>query len=319
MTSDTEIKKAARLLNQAVNLLNQGELVGMPTETVYGLAGKISSQSALKNIFACKQRPLFDPLIVHVADVDSARNLSSEWLEVCDILAEKFWPGPLTIVVKKNKVLVDDLITAGLESVGIRFPSHPVARDLIQAVGEPLAAPSANLFSRTSPSMAEHVRKNFPDLFVLDGGKANIGIESTVIRVGEEGGCSKVSILRKGIITRSGIKSLLESKGIETEITFGEGKSASPGQEETHYRMDSKLFILKEGESLSGTSSSIELRFSSKDPLLVARELYSRMHKISQEAGGKSVVFYVKEYMKGEVWEALLDRLHRAAERSPSY
>lgn len=301
-------------IKEAVELLLRNELVGMPTETVYGLAGRISSSQALEKIFAMKKRPLFDPLIVHVADTDSAKRLSSGWNQTCEVLAAEFWPGPLTIVVKKNKEAVHDLITAGLDSVGIRCPEHQIARKLISAVGEPLAAPSANLFSKTSPSTASHVRESFPELFVLDGGDAAVGIESTVIRVSEEG---EVSILRKGIVTPSAIEKVLSANGLPSALTYGEGKSASPGQEKEHYQMNSPLYLVHSDDIVpESLSEAKELVFSSREPLIVARELYASMHRMSAEAKGSPVIFYVKDYMKGELWDAILDRLTRAAAKT---
>ncbi len=138
-------------IKKAADLLKSGDVVAIPTETVYGLAGSIESEKGLHKIFSTKERPFFDPLIVHVNSIDMAKSLTSSWDAACEALAQAFWPGPLTLALKKNEK-VSDLITAGLDSVGLRFPSHPVAQEVIKAVGSPLAAPSANKFMRTSPT-----------------------------------------------------------------------------------------------------------------------------------------------------------------------
>ena len=166
--------------SDAAERLRAGELVAFPTETVYGLGANALDAAAVEKIFAAKGRPHSSPLIVHVVDAAMARELAAEWPPAAERLAEKFWPGPLTIVVPK-KAIVPDLVTAGLPSVGLRIPAHPVALELLRAAGIPLAAPSANRFTELSPTTAAHVQAAFPDLMVVDGGKCSVWIESTVI------------------------------------------------------------------------------------------------------------------------------------------
>ncbi len=169
--------------DQAVAKLKNDDVVAMPTETVYGLAGRIGSERALKKIFSTKKRPFFDPLIVHVSSIEQAKMCYQMWNPIAEKLAARFWPGPLTMVMPKSD-RVSSLITSGLETVAVRWPAHPIAQKLIQMVGEPLAAPSANLFGKTSPTKAEHVREQFGDeVFILDGGSSEFGIESTVLLI----------------------------------------------------------------------------------------------------------------------------------------
>ena len=169
-------------IKQAAELLRAGRLVAFPTETVYGLGANALDAQAVARIFEAKGRPLSSPLIVHVDSIGMARGLAGEWPDAAEKLAHRFWPGPLTIIVPKQPV-VPDIVTAGLPSVGLRIPAHPVALALLQAVKIPLAAPSANRFTQLSPTTAEHVRESLGHAvdMILDGGPCTVGIESTVI------------------------------------------------------------------------------------------------------------------------------------------
>ncbi|MBL8218821.1 MAG: threonylcarbamoyl-AMP synthase, partial [Bryobacterales bacterium] len=169
-------------LNRAAALLRDGRLVAIPTETVYGLAANALDTAAIARIYAMKGRPATSPLIVHVSDVAMARSLARVWPEEAEVLAAKFWPGPLTMVVPKAGI-VPGSVTAGLDTVGLRMPSHPVALELIRRAGVPIAAPSANRFTELSPTTAEHVRQAFGEALecIVDGGACEVGIESTVV------------------------------------------------------------------------------------------------------------------------------------------
>ena len=192
-------------IGQAVQLLRANNVVAVPTETVYGLAARISSPQALEKIFTTKERPLFDPLIVHVRDIAQARGLTQEWPAIIDHLAQTFWPGPLTVVVAKNS-LVNPLITAGLDTVGLRAPAHPITQQILIDLNEPFAAPSANRFGRTSPTRAEHVEKEFSgQVAVVGGGPCQVGVESTVVRL-QTGKQMKLEILRPGQISAEQIR-----------------------------------------------------------------------------------------------------------------
>ncbi len=160
-------------LARAADLIRQGGLVAFPTETVYGLGANALDARAVARIYEAKQRPWASPLIVHVADENMARSVTADWPTLAQTLAARFWPGPLTIIVQKAEIL-PSLVTAGLETVGIRMPSHPVALELIRRAGVPVAAPSANRFSEISPTTAAHVRASLGDRvdLILDGGSA---------------------------------------------------------------------------------------------------------------------------------------------------
>ncbi|MBV9083366.1 MAG: threonylcarbamoyl-AMP synthase, partial [Acidobacteriaceae bacterium] len=169
-------------LDRAAEVIRRGGLVAFPTETVYGLGANALDARAVRRIYEAKGRPASSPLILHIADLDMARSLASDWPPLAQTLAQQFWPGPLTVVVRKA-ARVPDEATAGLNSVGIRMPSHPVALDLIRRAGLPVAAPSANRFTQISPTTADHVRASLGDRvdMILDAGPTQVGIESTVV------------------------------------------------------------------------------------------------------------------------------------------
>ena len=183
----------------AVDCLRSGDIVGMPTETVYGLAGNAFDANAVAKIFAAKERPSFDPLIVHVAkDLSSVaklglakiihpQSMTPSMIRITDALIQKFWPGPLTIILPKHSK-IPDLVTSGLDRVGVRMPAHELAQQLLKATGLPLAAPSANRFGRISPTTAQHVAEELGTKikYIVDGGSCTVGIESTVVTVDED-------------------------------------------------------------------------------------------------------------------------------------
>ncbi len=194
------LKATEENLNKCASILMEGDVVAVPTETVYGLAGNALNESSLNRIFSVKDRPLFDPLIVHVASIEQAFEYIEHNNEI-EQLANVFWPGPLTIIAKKRST-IPDLATAGLPSVAIRSPSHPVLRTLLQKVPFPLAAPSANPFGYVSPTTAEHVETTLGKKIkaILDGGSCQFGLESTIIDLREP---QNPKILRQGPITQS--------------------------------------------------------------------------------------------------------------------
>ena len=187
-------------LHRAAHIIRHGGLVAFPTETVYGLGANALDAEAVRRIYDAKQRPFASPLIVHVTDTEMARSVTAEWPAVADRLAKRFWPGPLTLVIKKSEV-VPDLVTAGLGTVGVRVPANPIATELIRQSGVPIAAPSANLFGQISPTTAEHVWAGLGDrvAMILDGGATKVGIESTVVALRNDGPV----VLRPGMISQS--------------------------------------------------------------------------------------------------------------------
>lgn len=302
-------------LELAIRHLQNEDVVAMPTETVYGLAGSIYSETALRKIFSIKERPFFDPLIVHVASIEEAKDLVIKWPRSADILAHKFWPGPLTFVLEKAEK-INDLITSGLPTVGIRMPAHPVAQELIKKFGTPLAAPSANKFKKTSPTTAEHVRDEFGDrVYVLEGGPCSVGLESTILYIKEEGREVSIEVLRKGFVQFSEIKKILEEEGFLIREANLRDSVLAPGNMKDHYMPKKPLVILTEGKSLSDIEHPfkfyIEMNLSDS-PEIAARELYSKL-RLSGQGNEDIILFKKKDWHSGEQWEAILDRLQKAS------
>jgi L-threonylcarbamoyladenylate synthase len=214
---------------RAAQLLREGQVIGLPTETVYGLAGDGLNSKALARIFEVKQRPLYDPLILHFADAAGAFDLAKQIPTAARELAQHFWPGPLTLVIRKT-ALVPDLATAGLPNVALRVPAHPIAQAVLRAFGGPLAAPSANRFGRISPTDAQAVRTELGDAvpLILDGGASAVGLESTVIFLSE----NKPVLLRAGGISIEEIEALI---GPIQRAGPVESRPLAPGQLKHHY------------------------------------------------------------------------------------
>lgn len=230
----------------ACKLLKNGEVVAVPTETVYGLAGDSRNSEAIKKIFKAKGRPADNPLIVHISNLDMLTGIVREIPNDAKILAEHFWPGPLTIIMPKGDKICDETC-AWLDSVGVRMPSHPIAREIIEKSGVPFSAPSANLSGKPSPTTAEDV---FEDMngripLIIDGGECQAGVESTVISVLE----SSPIILRPGVITQEMIKKVLNKPVlIAKAVTDGvkkDEKVLSPGMKYKHYAPKAEVTILK--------------------------------------------------------------------------
>lgn len=287
-------------LKKAIELLGLGDVVGMPTETVYGLAAKIDLPDAINKIFTTKQRPDFDPLIVHVANTEQAKMCAAKWNELAQTLAQNFWPGPLTIVVPKAKT-IDSKITSGLESVGLRCPNHPLALELINACG-PLAAPSANRFGKTSPTTKQHVLDEFnSQVFTLDGGACQVGIESTVVGVFDD----HLEVYRPGMITPSMLKA-----ACNVEVVVKESPVA-PGALKHHYMPDIPMY-LSHGEIpaplQNKKTNTITL---ADDPSIAARELYQRMREACTP-GTEAIILIKKPNQQGEGWDAVWNRVSKA-------
>ncbi len=308
-----EIDKAARLLRA-------GKLVAFPTETVYGLGANALDADAVARIYAVKGRPPSSPLIVHVASVEMARSLVSEWPTSADQLARKFWPGPLTLVLPTTTERIPSIVTAGLSSVGLRMPAHPIALDLIRAAGVPLAAPSANRFTQLSPTKAEHVRRSLGTEvdFILDGGACEVGIESTVLSlVGPQ-----PVLLRPGGISRVELETIIGP--ISTMAHPLSGAHPAPGMHPRHYSPRTPLFLVNAGK-LPLHGRGIYLRYlhnpCRSDVAVVqmprsaanyAADLYGRLHEADQ--GGYDWIA-VDAPPDSNEWEAVHDRIRRAASK----
>jgi len=223
----TEIEKAARIIQE-------GGLVAFPTETVYGLGADALNPMAVARVFEVKQRPHFDPLIVHVADLRQAEIMVQKFPSLAVKLAEAFWPGPLTLVLEKSS-LIPDLVTSSLPTVALRVPDHPFALSLIRESGRPLAAPSANPFGGVSPTTAEHVRLSLGEKvdLILDGGPCRVGVESTVLSL-----TGKIPVLlRPGGVSLEEIQALIG----EVSLSLGGGMPQAPGQLPSHYAPSTPL------------------------------------------------------------------------------
>jgi L-threonylcarbamoyladenylate synthase len=226
--------KIPNSIEEAAKYICNGKLVAFPTETVYGLGANALNPMAVAKIFELKERPSFDPLIIHIANIDQLEKLVLCSDKRVYKLAERFWPGPLTMVLPKSDI-VPDIVTSGLPTVGIRMPSNKIALDLIRISDCPIAAPSANKFGRISPTTAAHVRKQLPNVdYILEGGKTTVGIESTIIKLTDKG----FQILRNGVITQEDLETVLP---FDSETTIE--KLSAPGMLKSHYSPRKKLLI----------------------------------------------------------------------------
>lgn len=287
-------------IEKAKNILLNEDVVAIPTETVYGLAGRIDSDKAINQIFKIKDRPFFDPLIVHVSSVEMAIPLVKEFNSIAKTLSNAFWPGPLALILEKSN-LISDTITSGLDRVAIRMPNHRTTLDLIEELGSPLAAPSANKFKKTSPTSKEHVFDEFgEEVFILDGGESNIGIESTVVGIFD----NKIEIYRPGMITKEEIQKVLPN----IEVNYKESPVA-PGQLKHHYMPNLPLTICDENFQFNPKEYSVWTL--EDDPIKVARELYSKLRELDKK--NKEILFILKQkYKDSSKWEGILNRLNKA-------
>lgn len=329
------------VFDQAIERLSQGDVVAIPTETVYGLAARIDSEKGIEKIFSTKHRPFFDPLIVHVSSKEMATKLTTDWSPLANFLAEHFWPGPLTMVLPKAPEL-NSMITSGLPTVGIRMPKHTLALSLIEKAGVPLAAPSANRFGRTSPTTAEHVRSEFPgdQVLVLDGGPCEIGVESTVLMIRRDHNDHySLSILRAGQITQSELERTLQHQKFEVSFHTVVNRKESPGQMKHHYMPDIPLVLvhepsMKETDIIAATKKQISQLPDEVDGVeikkpqslqragelklpetanLASRLLYSELRKLGESNRYDFLYFRKPSVFESEDWSALRDRLSKAS------
>jgi L-threonylcarbamoyladenylate synthase len=289
---------------RAAQIIRNGGLVAFPTETVYGLGANALDPEAVARIFAAKNRPYASPLIVHVADAAMALALTEAWPDLAETLARKFWPGPLTMVLKKAAI-VPDIVTANLDSVGVRMPNHAVALALIRHSGLPIAAPSANRFTEISPTTAQHVFDSLGDSvdLIMDGGPTLVGIESTVVSLRR----NQPAVLRPGMIT-------LHELEHATTMRWDREQDRphimeSPGQHPRHYAPRTRFYVLDEGITpAQGRGRVIEMPHNSVE---YAARLYAELHKADAE--GWDWIAVRKLPSTGE-WDGLRDRLKRASQ-----
>lgn len=311
-------------IDKAARLLAAGELVAIPTETVYGLAGNALDEQAVLRIFKTKNRPEFDPLIVHLGDKGQLDDYVHEIPEELERLADRFWPGPLTLLLPK-KAVISDLVTSGLDTVGVRIPRHPLTRGLLQHLDFPLAAPSANPFGYISPTRASHVQDQLGQQipYILDGGVCDVGLESTI--VGMEQG--QVIVYRLGGIS---VSDLEQTVGKVLILPQSSSNPKSPGMLKSHYA-PKKPVILGELDGLMDTyrqkgivfavlsftrtfselPGSLQLALSpSGDYDEAARNLFSSMRLLD---ASEAELILAEELPEIHLGKAINDRLRRAA------
>ncbi|HEY7390123.1 MAG TPA: L-threonylcarbamoyladenylate synthase [Bryobacteraceae bacterium] len=296
-------------ISRAAALIRAGGLVAFPTETVYGLGANALNAEAVARIFAAKGRPRTSPLIVHVDSIEMARGLAAEWPASAETLAPRYWPGPLTLVVPKRDV-IPGIVTAGLGTVGLRMPAHPLALELIRLAGVPIAAPSANRFTELSPTSAERVAETLAD-FVLDGGPSQVGIESTVLSL-----ASEPALLRPGVIPLTEIEALIGPVRRAGEVSeTSETAQPSPGMHRRHYRPKTPLYLLPVGhEPPAGHGIFLRIgREMPAEPRQYAAVLYETLHRLDLE--GLDWIG-VEPPPDTPEWAGVRDRLERAATRA---
>lgn len=312
-------------IEEATRLLNVGELVAFPTETVYGLGADASNPAAVARIFAAKGRPRSHPVIVHVSSFDAAREWAGSVPDAALRLAEAFWPGPLTIVLPRSS-RVPDAVTGGQPSVALRAPAHPVARALLAAFGRGIAAPSANRYGRISPTRAVDVREELGDrvALVLDGGNCEVGLESTIVACLD----GRVTLLRPGAVSRS---QLADVVGVVADPD--DSAPRAPGRQRSHYAPGTPLSIVdavnlqREVQGAVAAEERIAVLARSVAPIAseqlvwrrmpagpaaYARTLYTALRELDAAGAGRILVEAVPTE---ESWAAVADRLSRAAAR----
>ena len=318
-------------VRRAVELLRAGQVVALPTETVYGLAANAWDAAAVQKLFQIKGRPSHNPIIVHVASLDLARRCVTAWPPLADQLARAFWPGPLTMVLPAASI-IPAAVTAGGPTVGVRWPSHPFIQAVLRACDFPLAAPSANLSNRVSPTNAEHVRRQLADRIplIVDGGQSQVGIESTVLDIS----VSPPRLLRPGMVHEPALVAVAGS------LAFGVGDHQqvlkSPGLLKKHYSPRACLLVwswqdeteLRQQATASGVPPKGihvlahthipsgegfgRVSVIPHDPEAFARALYGELHQCD-EIGAELII--VEALPESPEWRGIADRLNRAAAR----
>ena len=294
-------------LDEAARLIRSGEVVAFPTETVYGLGANALDVSAIVKIYELKGRPATSPLIVHAASLEMAKTLVRDWPAKAEELTQRYWPGPLTLVLPKQP-FIPDIVTAGLNTVGVRVPRHPVALELLRKAGVPIGAPSANKFMQLSPTTVQHVQAAFGNAMpIVDGGACAVGIESTVIRVTGD----RLELLRPGMIAFDDVEKKSETGQSVAHL--------APGMHARHYSPRTPLLLVHNPSELPSTlgaylwrerSSSLPGAQMPMDPSAYAAKLYDALYTLDQEGW---------EWIAVELppatpeWNAILDRLCRAA------
>ncbi|HEU4631044.1 MAG TPA: L-threonylcarbamoyladenylate synthase [Gemmatimonadaceae bacterium] len=321
-----------QLLAHAASIIRRGGLVAFPTETVYGLGANALDADAVARIFAAKGRPAFNPLIVHVPGAAQARELTTDWPDAAERLARAFWPGPLTLVLRKRDV-VPDIVTAGLDSVGVRVPSHPIALALLRAAERPIAAPSANRYTELSPTTAEHVARSLGDRveLIIDGGPTTVGIESTVVDV--TGAVPR--LLRPGMLGLDALRAVVGEVAPPPDADAplpDDAPHRSPGMAARHYAPRARLVLFDPTDRagaarLAETAAARGERVGAlllapldaplqhpvrmpADPAAYAHRLYAALHGLDAE---RCDLVLAEQPPDTPAWAAVRDRLRRGA------
>lgn len=318
-------------VQRAAEVLRRGDVAALPTETVYGLAANALDATAVAKIYEVKGRPAHNPIIVHVSDLAMAQRCVAEWPDVADELARAFWPGPLTLVLRRSSE-IPDIVTAGGGTVGVRWPQHPFMQAVIRACGFPLAAPSANLSNAVSPTNAEHVRQGIGSRIplIVDGGQSQVGLESTVLDLSVK----PARVLRPGMIHAGAIRAVLDDGGLADANDNPDATLKSPGLLAKHYSPKARLVILAWADEAQlreclrerGVETNKahvvahshipsgegwgEVSVIPHDAEAYARALYSELHRCD-EIGADWII--VEQPPDGPEWAAVADRLSRAA------
>lgn len=304
-------------LDAAVAALQRGECVGLPTETVYGLAADALNRDAVRRIFALKGRPADHPVIVHLPDAGALTRYAREVPPAALLLASKFWPGPLTLILKRHPDVPDE-ITGGQDTVGIRVPAHPLAQALLRRFGRGLAAPSANRFGRISPTTAAHVRSEFGDQapVVLDGGACQVGIESTIVDLSS----GTPRVLRPGMISPQQIEAALSGLGTPV-LGQANAQIRAPGLLEKHYAPRTPMRLIQRDADIAPSAHLCMLALGQlpegqiglalpAEPTAYAQGLYAALRTLDESGASQIVVQLPPDEV---AWQAIHDRLKRAA------
>jgi len=327
---DAALPDLAKLAKPA-RALAAGQLVAFPTDTVYGLGANALEDSAVAKIFAAKGRPASNPLIVHIADLEDIYKVVTDFPPLAQALAEAFWPGPLTLILKRQDC-VAGLVSAGLDTVAVRMPAHPVARALIRQAGVPIAAPSANRYTAVSPTTAAHVLEGLGDAidFVIDAGPTSVGLESTVLSLVDE----PPQILRPGMVTLAQISAIAPEVCYAKPSFLGAAENrSSPGLARKHYSPNAALILVDDaGDALQDALKKMPeptqcacilldppddatraragaIEVLGRDPDIYARTIYAALHALDAQ---HFTTIMVQRPPTDDRWRAIHDRLERA-------
>jgi L-threonylcarbamoyladenylate synthase len=316
---------------KAAKYIRSGDIVAFPTETVYGLGADVFNPLAVKKIFEVKKRPFFDPLIVHIADFDQIRELTGQVNKQLEKIINTFWPGPLTLVLPKKKI-VPEIVSSGLETIAVRMPQNKIALQLIKKAKTPLAAPSANLFSRLSPTKAEHVWHQLGERvpIILNGGPCQVGLESTIIKIENK----KINLLRLGGVTIEQLEKKLGEKIFEVNSVLKDKLASFPqpeasGQLAYHYAPETPLEVIKNFDQIDFCNPNLAFLFLKPKKEIPLKDLKERIEILSSSGNLKEAAFnfyhalhkldllkkekiYVEEFPDKGLGQVLRDRLKRA-------